>query len=90
MKSKIFTENSILSFAEVPTNMTNNLFFYGRWGRVTPFTCIFLGLFPNNIWATYDDPHNLYLESFLVSLFSFAPPPIKWHYAGRDRRFIEN
>ena len=32
MKSKIFTENLILSFAEVSTNMTNNIFFTGDGG----------------------------------------------------------
>ena len=53
--------------------MTGKLLFYGRWGRGTFGTYIFLGLYPNAIWETYGAPHNQHLEYLLVLLYSLAP-----------------
>ena len=73
----------ILTFAEVSTNMTGKLFFPGNGGGEHTGPTHLLDFAASAIWRTYGAPHNLYLKSLLVSLFSLMNLWIREHFTIR-------
>lgn len=74
---------SILTFAEVSTNMTGKLFFSGNGGGKHTGPTHLLDFAASAIWRTYGAPHNLYLKSLLVSIFSLMNLWIREHFTIR-------
>ena len=77
------TVKPILTFAEVSTNMTGKLFFPGNGGGEHTGPTHLLDFAASAIWRTYGAPHNLYLKSLLVSLFSLMNLWIREHFTIR-------
>ena len=74
------TVKPILTFAEVSTNMTGKFFFPGNGGGEHTGPTHLLDFAASAIWRTYGAPHNLYLKSLLVSLFSLMNLWIREHF----------